>query len=147
MTVRLLCRFARPALAGAFVSPLASFLQAVRFAFDRDDLGQMHEAIDERDDTGGVREHFVPFGERSIRCHDPAVVLVSPANQLEQQILMAIRVREVSEGIRPRRLQGHRAQHSDASAGASFPAFSLCISCISGGGNNFQKFNNLSISY
>jgi hypothetical protein len=46
---------------------LFGFLESVAVALDLDDLGAMHEAVDERDRARGVREDFGPLGERLVR--------------------------------------------------------------------------------
>ena len=58
--------FGATALAGALLGALTRFLEAVGFAVDGQDFGVVDEAIDERDDTGGVGEDFAPFSERSV---------------------------------------------------------------------------------
>ncbi len=52
---------ASAALAGPLFVALAGFLDAVGFAFDGDDLGIVGQAVDQRDDAGGVGEHLFPF--------------------------------------------------------------------------------------
>jgi hypothetical protein len=46
-----------PSLAGALFVALARFLFAVGFTVDGDDLSVVDEAIDQRDDAGGVPEY------------------------------------------------------------------------------------------
>jgi hypothetical protein len=38
-------------------------LELIGIALDGDDLGVVHQAVDQRDDAGGVRKDFVPFSE------------------------------------------------------------------------------------
>ena len=53
----------RAALPGAGGVELLGLLEAVALGVDVDDLGAMNEAIDERDDAGGVREDLAPLLE------------------------------------------------------------------------------------
>ena len=74
------------ALLGAFLR----LLEAIGFALDGEDLGVVDQAIDHGDDAGGVWKDLAPFGEGPVGGDDRAVVLVSAADHLEQQIGMAI---------------------------------------------------------
>ncbi|SIT48378.1 hypothetical protein BN2476_630149 [Paraburkholderia piptadeniae] len=42
---------------GALLGPLARFLDAIRLTLDGDDLGAMHEAIDQGHDEGRTSDH------------------------------------------------------------------------------------------
>jgi len=53
--------FSRGAQRGFGRGLLLSFFEAIAVAVDGEDLGAMHQAIDEGDDAGGVWEDLVPF--------------------------------------------------------------------------------------
>jgi len=57
------------------------------------------EAIDERDDTGGVGEDFAPFSERPVGGNQRTLMLVATADELEQQIGVAVGIGEVADLI------------------------------------------------
>jgi hypothetical protein len=40
--------------------------EAIGLAFDGDDLGMVDQAVDQRDDTGGVGKDLVPLGEGAV---------------------------------------------------------------------------------
>ena len=48
---------------GFALGALLRLLEAVAFALQRDDLGAVHEPVDEGDHAGGVGEDLVPFAE------------------------------------------------------------------------------------
>ena len=73
------------------------FLEAVAFALDGEDLGVVDEAIDQGDDAGGVGEDLAPFCERAVGGDHGALVLVTAADELEQQIGMAVGIGEVAD--------------------------------------------------
>nr|WP_263398596.1 hypothetical protein [Pseudomonas alloputida] len=73
---------------GAF----ARLLEPIRFAFDGDDLGVVDQAVDQRDDAGRVGEHLAPFGERPVDGDDGGLVFVATADDLEQQVGVAVAV-------------------------------------------------------
>ena len=81
-----------PTLAGALFVALARFLGAVGFAVDGDDLGVVGEAIHQRDDAGGVREHFLPLREGAVGGDQRALAAVALREQLKQQVGMAVGV-------------------------------------------------------
>ena len=72
-------------------------LLPVRLALDAHHLGAMHQPVDQRDDAGRIGEHLAPFGEGLVRGHHRALVLVAPTDQLEQQVGMPVRVRQVAD--------------------------------------------------
>jgi len=76
---------------------LVCFLGAVGVALDLDDLGMMHEAIDDGDDAGGVGEHRVPFGKDAVGGHDRGLGFVAPVHDLEQQVGVAVGIGEVAD--------------------------------------------------
>ena len=51
-------------LGGTVCGALLGFLEAIAVAGEGEDLGAVHEPIDERDDAGGVGEDLIPFAER-----------------------------------------------------------------------------------
>src|SRR4051812_26413836 len=73
---------------------LLRFLQAVAVGLDLDDLGAVDEAVDERDDAGGVREDLGPLRECLVRAEDDGLVgVVAPRDDLEEEIGVAVVVR------------------------------------------------------
>src|SRR5208337_905476 len=74
------------ALACPRLGAVAGFLEPIGFALDGDDLGVVHQAVDQRDDAGGVRKDFVPFSKRTVGGDQRAFVLVAPRDQLEQHV-------------------------------------------------------------
>ena len=79
-------------------SPLC-FFEAVGLAVDGQDLGVVDEAVDQRDDAGSVGEDLAPLGERAVGCDDGAVALVTAADELEQEIGVAVGIGEISDLI------------------------------------------------
>ena len=75
MTLRLSAR-------GAFLS----FFEAIAVAVDGEDLGAMHQPIDEGDDAGGVGEDLVPFAKAFVRGQDRGPLLIAAGDDFEQQI-------------------------------------------------------------
>jgi hypothetical protein len=57
------------------------------------------QAIDQGNDTSGVWKDLAPFGERPIGGDERAVVLVPAADELEQQVGMAIGIGKISDLI------------------------------------------------
>ena len=57
-----------------------------RYALDGDDLGIVDQAIDERDDAGGIWEDLAPLGEWSVGGHQGRGLLVAAADQLEHEV-------------------------------------------------------------
>ena len=83
-------------------------LEAVGLAVDGDDLGIVHQAIDQRDDAGGVGEHLAPLGEWPVGGDDGAVFLITPRDQLEHQVGVAVGRRfRAHVGARVHRGHGH----------------------------------------
>ena len=50
----------------------------------------MDQAVDNGDNASGVRKHLAPFGKRAIGSHDNRLELVTTADDVEQQIGVAI---------------------------------------------------------
>ena len=59
----------------------------------------MHQSVDNGNDAGRVREHLAPFGERAIGGYDGRLEFVTAADDIEQQVGMAIAVGEVTHFI------------------------------------------------
>ena len=74
------------ALAGVLLAAFAGLLEPVGLALDGDDLGGLDEAIDQRDDAGGVGEHLTPFGKGAVGSDQRAAGLVAARDQLEHQV-------------------------------------------------------------
>jgi hypothetical protein len=62
-----------------------------RNRLDADHLGAVHQPVDQRDHAG-----LAPFGKGLVGGHHRALVLVTPADQLEQEIGVAVGVRQVA---------------------------------------------------
>jgi hypothetical protein len=75
------------------------FLGAIGLTLDAHDLGAMHEAVHEGDDASGVGEDLAPACKYLVRCHDGAVVLIAAADELEEQVGVAVGVGEVADLI------------------------------------------------
>jgi hypothetical protein len=73
-------------LAGALLGSFAGLLEAIGFALDGEDLGVVDQAIDQRDDAGGVWKDLAQFGERPVGGDERAVVLVTTADELVGQV-------------------------------------------------------------
>ena len=71
---------------------------AIGFAPDRDDLGVMHQTVDECDHASGIGKHLRPFAERFVGGDQRALFLVPPADQLKEQVRMTIRIGQVPSG-------------------------------------------------
>jgi hypothetical protein len=59
----------------------------------------MNETVDQGDDAGGVREDIGPFREGLVGGHECRAVLISAADQLEQQIGVAVGIGEITDLI------------------------------------------------
>ena len=57
------------------------------------------QPVDQRDHTGGIREHLVPLNERKIRGDDGAFLLITLGDQVEQEISMAFAIVEITDLI------------------------------------------------
>src|SRR5450759_4360124 len=78
---------------------LFGFFEAVGLALDRDDFGAMHEPIGKPDDAPCAGENLLPLGERLVGGNDSALLFVAPVDQFEEQVRVAIGVREVPDFI------------------------------------------------
>ena len=56
----------------------------------------MHEAIDERDDAGGVGENLVPLTEGFIGYYQRTAQLVTTRSYLEQQVRVACVISQIA---------------------------------------------------
>jgi len=68
---------------GAFLGIVFGFAHSVAFSLDTDDIGVVHDAVDERCRAGGVGEYGVPVGEEEVGRQYEAFLLVAPADNLE----------------------------------------------------------------
>ncbi len=59
----------------------------------------MDQSVDNGDDAGCVREHLAPFGKRAIGGHDGRLEFVTAVDDIEQQVGVAITVREVTHFV------------------------------------------------
>src|SRR5208283_4244014 len=76
-----------------------SFLEAVGVAFDGDDFGVVNEAVNQRDDAGGVGEHLAPFGEWPVGGDQRALALITPRDQFEHEVGMAVGIGEIPDFV------------------------------------------------
>ena len=82
---------------------LLSFLEAIAVSGEGEDLGPMHETVNEGDNAGGVREDLVPFSERFIGRQDHgAMELITARDHLEEQISVTRVVGQVPHLVRLR---------------------------------------------
>jgi hypothetical protein len=78
---------------GAFLG----LLESIAGAGDVDDLGAVKKPVDEGDGARGVREDLGPLGERLVGGQDDgARAIVAPGDDFEEQVGVAIVVREVT---------------------------------------------------
>jgi len=68
---------------------LLRLLEPIAFPGKREDLGLVHEPIDQGDDTAGVGEDLIPFAEGFIGREDYGALLVAPGDDLEEQVRVA----------------------------------------------------------
>ena len=67
-------------LSGTFFS----FFEPIAFAFEGDDLGAVHQPIDERADATGVGEHLIPFAKYFVgRQKDRTTLFITAGNHLK----------------------------------------------------------------
>ena len=59
-------RLGGTATSGPLLCALLGLLEAVGIAFDGDDLGVVDEAVDQRDDAGGVGKDLPPLGKGAV---------------------------------------------------------------------------------
>ena len=76
-----------------------SFASPKAVAFEREDLGVVGEAVDERDGARGVGEDGVPALERQIGGHQDRAMLVATTDDLKEEVRGAGIVREISDLI------------------------------------------------
>jgi hypothetical protein len=63
---------------------LLRLFETITFACE--DLGLVHEPINEGDDASGVREDLIPFAEGLVCRDDDGALPVAPGDDLEEQI-------------------------------------------------------------
>ncbi len=85
------------ALARALLGAFAGLLEPVGLALDGDDLGVVHEAVDQRNDAGSVGENVAPLGKGAVGGDQRALGLVAARDQLEHQVGMAVGVGQVAD--------------------------------------------------
>ena len=78
---------------------LLGLLEAIGRPLDGDDLGVVHQAIDQRDDTGGVGEDLAPLGEGAVGGNQGGLLFVAAADEFEQQVGVAVGVGQVADLI------------------------------------------------
>ena len=81
---------------------------AVALAFDESYFTVMDEPVDEGDDAGGAWKNGVPVAEGEVGGEDKALVFITPADDLEEQIGVAIVVGEVADLINAKEFNGRR---------------------------------------
>ena len=76
----------------ALLRPFLGLLEPIGFALDRDDLGVVNQTVDQGDDAGGIGEDLTPLGEGSVGRDEGGFFLIAAANDLEQQVGVAIAI-------------------------------------------------------
>jgi len=82
---------------GALLGVLLCFARAIALALDADHVGVVDEAFDERSGAHGIGKDGGPVAEEQVRGHDGAFLLVTSADDLEQQVCVAVVEREKSD--------------------------------------------------
>ena len=72
---------------------------AIAPTFDEEDLDVVSQAVDQGDGAGGVGEDGVPVLERQVGCDEQGAVLVTTADELEEQVGGAGVVGEVAQFV------------------------------------------------
>jgi len=70
-------------------SSFLRFLSAVGVALDLEDLGGVHEPVDECGGAARVGEHFVPLAEGAVGGQHDRLVAMAPGDDLEEEVAMA----------------------------------------------------------
>ena len=87
-------------LAFPFREAFLRFFDAIRVTFNGNELAVMHQSIDQGDHTAGVGEDLGPFGKGLVgREDDGAFVIVTPGDDLEEQVCIAGVVGEIADLI------------------------------------------------
>ena len=85
-------------LLGAGDSEFFGLFETIAVGFDVDDFGAVDEAIDERDDAGGMRKHFAPLREGLVGAEQNGLLsVVAPRDDLEEQVGVAAVVRQIAD--------------------------------------------------
>lgn len=72
----------------------------MRIGLDVDHFGAMDEAVDQRDDAGGVREYLTPLGEGLVGAAQHWLrSVVAPSDNLEEQIGVAAVVGVIARAV------------------------------------------------
>src|SRR6516164_6752354 len=86
---------------------LLGFLQPIAFPVDRENLGAMHEPVDQGNDGGCVWEYLVPFLEHLVSRNDGGPTqLVASVDDFKEQIGIAGVVGEVPHFVQPKNGRG-----------------------------------------
>ena len=85
--------------AAPFCSLFSGLFHTIRFTFNGDDFTVMHQPVDQRDNTSGIGEDFIPFTERTVGGHQRGTLLITLIDDFKQKISMAVTVREITELI------------------------------------------------
>ena len=73
-------------LSGAFLG----FFKPIAFAFEGDDLGAVHQPIDERADATGVGKHLIPLAKYFVGGQEYRTALfITAGNHFKQQVGIA----------------------------------------------------------
>ena len=76
---------------------LLGFLESKALALDGEQLGAVHEPVDEGDHTGGVGEDVVPFTEDFVGGQNDGALEVSTGDDLEQEVGVAVVIGQVAD--------------------------------------------------
>lgn len=84
----------------ALLGSFSGLFEAIRLTLDGEDLGVVDQPVDEGHDTGGVREHLIPFAKGFVGGQDDrALLLVTTGDDLKEQIGVTCVVGEVADLI------------------------------------------------
>ena len=70
--------------AASLCSLFPGLFHAIRVTFNGNDLTVMHQSVDQRDNTSGIGEDFIPFAERTIGGHQCGTLLITLIDDLKQ---------------------------------------------------------------
>ncbi len=59
----------------------------------------MDEPVNNRDHTGGIGEHFGPFGKRAVGGDDGGFLFISTVDDIKEQIRMTVAIGQVPDFV------------------------------------------------
>src|SRR6516225_2871227 len=111
--------FASTALSRALLGAFFGLFETVGPTFDGEDLGVMDEAIDKRDDAGGVGKDLSPFGKGPVGGDDGAGLLIAATDELEQEVGMTVGIGEVADLVDHQEAGSSIVAHAPAQRGVA----------------------------